>query len=500
MPASSKLLTDSAVNAVHSIRSSLRPNDRIVFVSGNFNIVHPGHLRLLQFAAECGDVLVVGVTRDDAHAVLVPRELRLAGVAAIGIVSHVVALPGAVADFVAELKPDIVVKGSEYEDRDNPERAVVDAYGGRLLFGSGEARFSSFDLLESELRETEFRSIRKPADFRDRHQFGLNGLRDLVGRFSDLKVVVLGDLIVDDYIACEPLGMSQEDPTIVVSPIHSDRFVGGAGIVAAHASGLGARTHFISVVGQDATADFASDALRRYGVNAQLIIDDSRPTTLKQRYRANGKTLLRVSHLRQHPIGDDVAESILVAVEQALDSSHLLVFSDFNYGCLPQDLVDAVIQRCRHKGIMMVADSQASSQIGDVSRFKGMHLVTPTEHEARLSMRDSTSGLVVLAEKLREHSKAAQVFITLGAEGLLINAPSGRGDEYQTDQVPAMNRHAKDVSGAGDSLLVTASMALAAGATVWQSAYLGSIAAACQVGRMGNLPLSEGELMAELDR
>ena len=147
---------------------------------------------------------------------------------------------------------------------------------------------------------------------------------------------------------------------------------------------------------------------------------------------------------------------------------------------------------------MMVGDSQASSQISDVSRFTGMSLLTPTEHEARLAVHDYSSGLVVLAESLRRKADARQLFITLGAEGLLIHAPDKSGSECLTDQLPALNTSPKDVSGAGDSLLTCASMALAVGADVWQSAYLGSIAAACQVSRVGNSPLNAEELVMEL--
>jgi bifunctional ADP-heptose synthase (sugar kinase/adenylyltransferase) len=127
-----------------------------------------------------------------------------------------------------------------------------------------------------------------------------------------------------------------------------------------------------------------------------------------------------------------------------------------------------------------------------------MRLITPTEHEARLAMRDNSSGLVVLAEALRRQARAEQLFITLGAEGLLIHARANGSDEYVTDQLPAFNTAPKDVSGAGDSLLTCSSLALAVGADIWQCAYLGSIAAACQVSRVGNSPLSADELVTEL--
>jgi len=471
---------------------------RVVFVSGNFNILHPGHLRLLQFARDCGEVLIVGVNADSSPAVTVPAEMRLEGVRAIGIVDYALLLDERPEQFILRLKPAVVVKGKEFEDRRNPEREAVESYGGMLLFGSGEVRFSSLDLLQRELLEANLSPITKPRGFAERHGFTFGDLQQVVRKIAGLRVMVIGDLIVDEYINCEPLGMSQEDPTIVVTPIKQDRFVGGAGIVAAHASGLGADATYFGVTGSDTTASFATERLRRFGVSARLLRDSSRPTTLKQRFRASGKTLLRVSHLRQHDLSRELSEQLYREVTEALHRIDLVMFSDFNYGCLAQGLVDRLIAYCRERNIMMVADSQASSQIGDVSRFHLMRLITPTEHEARLAVRDYTSGLVVLAEALRTRAQAEVVFVTLGAEGLLIHAPASSEDGFMTDQLPAFNTAPKDVSGAGDSLFVCASMALAVGADVWRSAYLGSVGAACQVSRLGNMPITATELLTEL--
>jgi rfaE bifunctional protein kinase chain/domain len=292
--------------------------------------------------------------------------------------------------------------------------------------------------------------------------------------------------------------MSEEDPTIVVTPIEKERFVGGAGIVAAHAQGLGAKVNFFSVTGTDEAAEFAKSKLQGFGVDATLLRDDSRPTTLKQRYRSKGKTLLRVSHLRQHDISKELISKMDSAIDAAIGSSDVLIFSDFNYGCLPQTLVESITARCKKHGVMMVADSQSSSQVGDVSRFKGMALLTPTERETRLALRDFNSGLVILADKLQKEAKAANVVITLGSEGLLVYT-GVPGKNIHTDRLPAMNTAARDPAGAGDSLLTTAALALATGANIWLASYLGALAAACQVGRIGNLPLTPKELHAAIE-
>jgi rfaE bifunctional protein kinase chain/domain len=283
-------------------------------------------------------------------------------------------------------------------------------------------------------------------------------------------------------------------------PVDWTRFVGGAGIVAAHAAGLGASVQFISVTGKDAARDYAVEGLAAAGVAAQLLIDDTRPTTLKQRYRSKGKSLLRVSHLHQSAISAALQAQLMTVMEQVLEGADLLVFSDFNYGCLPQPLVDQLVSMAKTHGVLLAADSQSSSQVGDISRFKGMDLITPTEREARISTRNREDGLVVLAEQLRQQAAAHNVLLKLGEEGLLIHAGrgEGEGDGWLTDRVDALNSAAKDVAGAGDSLLITSAMTLACGGTIWEAACLGSLAAAVQVGRVGNTPLRTEELLREL--
>jgi rfaE bifunctional protein kinase chain/domain len=475
-------------------------SDLIVFVSGRFNVLHPGHLRLLRFARESGVRLVVAVESDRVAGkyALVPEDLRLEGVQSISWVDEAFIFDEPLPALIARLRPDIVVKGKEHESANNPELAVLEQYGGQLKFSSGETIFSSLDLIHKEFQAYDTQSISLPNEYLRRHCIDKSRFAELLSDFAGLKVCVVGDLIIDEYITCEPLGMSQEDPTIVVTPVDSTRFVGGAGIVAAHAAGLGAAVQFVSVTGNDASRNYALEGLAAAGVAAQLLVDDSRPTTLKQRYRSKGKSLLRVSHLHQGAISAALQTQLLTALEQTLEGADLLVFSDFNYGCLPQPLVEQLVAMAKSRGVLLAADSQSSSQLGDISRFKGMDLITPTEREARISTRNREDGLVVLAEQLRQQASAHNVLLKLGEEGLLIHAGNGEGDDWLTDRVDALNSAAKDVAGAGDSLLIASAMTLACGGTIWEAACLGSLAAAVQVGRVGNTPLRTEELLREL--
>ena len=295
--------------------------------------------------------------------------------------------------------------------------------------------------------------MRKPLEFPKRHGFGISQLKALLGKLVGMRVAVVGDLIIDEYVTCDAVGMSQEDPTIVVTPLMTRTFVGGAGAVAAHAHGLGADVSFFTLVGDDDAARFARNSLDEQGVSLKTFADSTRPTTRKQRFRALNKTLLRVNHLRQHAADGAIQRQMLTAVERALKNCDLLLFSCFNYGCLPQDLVDAIADRARKKGVMMAADSQVSSQTGDVSRFKSMTLLTPTEHEARVALNDFESGLAVVSERLLERARAENLVVTLGAEGALVNTMVD--GTFTSDRLPAFNPSPKDVSGAGDSLFMS---------------------------------------------
>ncbi len=472
------------------------PNQKLVFVSGNFNIIHPGHLRLLNFAQTCGERLIVGLFEDAEPGVIVPYDLRCESLKSMSAVADVISIKTSqLADFISTLKPHAVVKGKEHESGHNPERDVVRQYGGHLIFSSGEAKFSSVDLIRSELALPGEFILRHDNEFLLKHGTSRDRLKDIAQKFDGVQALVIGDLIIDEYIYCDPLGMSQEDPTIVVTPVDSRTFTGGAGIVAGHVASLGASSRYISVTGDDETASKSEKSLAGFGVEAALIRDSSRPTILKQRFRASNKTLLRVSHLRAHDIGEEFISSVMEQFHKLLPKTDLVIFSDFNYGCLPQPLVDSITQICRVRGIPFVADSQASSQVGDVSRYVGATMISATEREVRLAVNDFKSGLQNVANRLLEKSQAKTLIVKLGAEGLLVISPN---PEFTTDSLKAMNSNPVDVAGAGDAFLSASSLALAAGATIWEASYLGSIAASIQVSRIGNVPLQKELILSEL--
>ena len=219
---------------------------RTVFISGNFNIVHPGHLRLFRYARSLADRLIIGVHSDrlaagKAH---LPEALRLEVVRSNNLVSEALIVDEPISAVLDRVRPDIVVKGKEHESSYNVEEETIKKLGGQLIFSSGEVAFSSSQLLSTSLLMGAGGVSRIPSDFSERHECTPRDLIRIINCFSGVRVRVIGDLIVDKYVSCEPLGMSQEDPTIVLRPLDTTQYLGGAGIVAAHAAGLGGECRF----------------------------------------------------------------------------------------------------------------------------------------------------------------------------------------------------------------------------------------------------------------
>jgi rfaE bifunctional protein kinase chain/domain len=484
---------------LEDIKASISGGLRVSFVSGKFNVIHPGHIRLFRFAREISDYLVVGIFRDgSSDDLLIEEEERLEGVTTNTWVDAAFILREDITSTIKNLRPDIVVKGTEHKSGDNPELAAVEEYGGVVHFASGNTSFSSLELLQSEIGTSHDGLMRHAGQYLSRHNISLGQLHSTVKKMSGIRTLVIGDLIVDRYIDCEPIGMSSEDPSLVVSPLLTQTFLGGAGIVAAHCASLGGKAHFVSVCGDDGDAEYARNKLRNFGVNATCLADLSRPTTSKTRYRANGQTMLRVNNLRDHEISNHITEQVLEPALDLLSEIDLLILSDFSYGVFTNDLIAKITNASRQKNIIIVADSQSSSQFGDISRFTDVTLITPTEKEARLAVKDKHGGLVKVAEKLQSLVNARDVVLTLGSEGVFLRTKTRQIDIWQDDRIPALNRDPKDVAGAGDAFLVGSGLAMAIGVPVWEAAYVGSMAAACQVGRIGNIPVGVDEMVDEL--
>lgn len=467
-------------------------------VSGKFQVIHAGHIRIFKLARELSQELVValdvsGLEVDDI-------SWRLQAIQNIDFVGRVLMYENDIEAVLLEEKPNYVVKGREFAYSKNVEEALLAQWGGRLIFSSGDSFFSERDMIASKSVGASGSKPLLPQEFMERHKISKIRLLEILKSFEGKKVCVIGDLIIDEFINCHPLGMSQEEPTVVVTPIDKRRFLGGAGIVAAHCTSLGATTTLITVRGDDEAGALSMKMSSEYGFEMISLIDSTRPTTYKQRFRSGSQTLLKLTHLRSENISNEMEVELLEKSRSIIQASDIVIFSDFSYGVLTSRVTSEILKICKLRKVFVAADSQSSSQIGDLSRFVSCDLITSTEREARLELRDEGSGLVILAENLRSFLATKNLLLKLGGDGLIIHGVSEIGELIKTDQVPSLADIVADASGAGDSLLATATLCLASNATIYEAALLGSVVAAIQVSRVGNVPITSSQVISLLDK
>ena len=226
-------------------------SDVTVLCFGHFNSIHPGHIRYFQYAASYGAQLIVALEGDSQMPLAVQDQVlceldRAESLAAHDIVDQVIIMDdGSLQDLVKLIQPKALVLGKEFESYSPPRlaRAVDQARGQGIDVGyaAGETRYSSTDLLHGTQSELELDRWQKFQKILTDHHIDLDELLTKLENLSKSHVLVLGDTIVDQYVACDPVGMSNEAPVVVVKELETRDYIGGAAIVAAHVAGLGAR-------------------------------------------------------------------------------------------------------------------------------------------------------------------------------------------------------------------------------------------------------------------
>jgi rfaE bifunctional protein kinase chain/domain len=336
-----------------------------------------------------------------------------------------------------------------------------------------------------------------------RHDIAAHTIDQLLTAFSEKRVLVIGDLIIDKYVLCDATDLASEAAMMSLTRLEEQVYVGGAGIVARHLAGLGATPYLLSTAGHDEYSAMAQGVLENESITTKLIpCRDKLPE--KTRFLVETSKLLRVEEGQSHPL-DSVAEQKafdwITSISGGFDA---VVFCDFGYGTITGGLWERMQRWLRRKVGVVVAD--ISGQRGQLTRFKNVNLLCPTERELRTALNDFESGLSSVAWKALEQTQARQLMVTLGKKGLVVfdrqsqdaNCPEWRG-RLRSEYLPTLADRVVDPLGCGDSLLAVTTMALAGGGNLMQAAYLGSAAAAWQIAHLGNLPLDSAGLRRFLD-
>ena len=473
-----------------------------VLAYGHFNTIHPGHIRYLRHARNLGEKLVVALIGDGnpEEQSIYPflQKERAEALSLLGIADKIYLLQSEeLIEAVELLKPSFLILGTEFQQRLSVEDKLALKKDKNCIvqFHAGDAQYASTDLLSFSERELRLQRREKFNSACIRQGLDQKKILSSMENWRFTRLAVLGDTILDQYAACEALGMSAEAPVVVVRELEKKNFIGGAAVVAAHIRALGAACDLVSVVGADNSANHLKKELKTQGIGDALIIDSSRPTTFKKRYIVENQKLFRVSRLEDNNLNKDVEEKVIAKLESLAPSIQGIIVSDFVYGVITPNILKVVESLVNRYKLFLFGDVQCSSQVGSVTRFKNFSLLCPNEREARLALQDKESGLELLSQKLLKHTKCERLIMKLGAEGFIAYDKDSAGN---SQAFPALSVNPVDVAGAGDSLLAVMATGLASKQGIMPTAALACCMASLAVETMGNSPISSSKLRSSI--
>jgi len=318
-------------------------------------------------------------------------------------------------------------------------------------------------------------------------------IQEIVDNFGSRRIVVLGDLMLDEFIWGEVRRISPEAPVPVVEVKRESWHLGGAGNVVSNLLELGAQAFPLGIVGDDEAAVLLRHRFAERGAEVQGIVTDlSRPTTRKTRIVAHSQQMVRADREDRTPIIDEVAALIIAAFKSALENAHAAIISDYDKGLLTPHVLNSVIEIARAEGKIICLDPK----IKNFQYYRHVDVITPNQLEAEratnIEITDEAS-LKTAAHRIREMLDCKNVLITRGEHGMsLLNAAG------EMTQISTVAREVYDVTGAGDTVIATLTLALATGAEFEEAARIANHAAGVVVGKVGTATVSQSELLAAL--
>jgi len=321
----------------------------------------------------------------------------------------------------------------------------------------------------------------------------LERLRRRIDAMQGLSVLVLGDLMLDLYLKGSVERISPEAPVPVVAIRTRERRLGGAANVARNIAALGGRPRLVGLRGDDEAGRELAEALFKAGIGAEdLVVDPGRPTTVKTRILGAGQQICRVDSEERRPAAGEALAALTARALALLGEAKALLLSDYGKGVLADPLVTAVVAAARERGIPVVVDPKE----GHFAAYRGVDLVTPNRAEAGgsfgLPIRNE-ADLERVGAGLMERLAVKALMITLGEGGIALFAGEGPSRRF-----PAKAREVFDVTGAGDTVVATLALALAAGASLDEGAQLANHAAGIVVGEIGTAAVTPTELVAAI--
>ncbi|MDP2168200.1 MAG: PfkB family carbohydrate kinase [Thermodesulfovibrionales bacterium] len=483
--------------------AALRREGKVVVQShGIFDIVHPGIIRHLTEAKKLGNVLIVTVIKDKdvrrgPGRPIFPEQMRVENAASLWMVDYVCMVDDETPfDCVKMIKPDVFAKGQTYHERDQKIHKKIFEAEKELYFGQTKIQetegfsFSSSSIINNFLdiypddTKAFLRKFSKKYDFKD--------IADTLNNIKDMKVLLIGDGIIDEYHYCDSMGKSAKAPLVVSRYLAHEVFTGGAFAIANHVAGLCGKVHLVSLLGNhDSREDFIRKNLKP-NIDAKFFYRDDGPTVIKKRYinQYLNQKLFEINYLSDSYIGGQMESDISAYIRSVMPGYDLVMVSDFGHGFITGGMIRAIEG---HAGKLAVNTQTNSANAGYnmITKYRRSNFICLDEPEIRLAAQERFANIEDVAKNMFNVLNTDCLVVTLGKKGAI--AVSGNEDAVRT---PIFSSKVVDTVGAGDAVFAFTAPIFASGAPLEMISFIGNAAGALAVQIVCNKkPIEKHELL-----
>lgn len=465
----------------------------VVLCHGVFDLLHLGHVRHIEAARREGDVLIVTVTADrfvnkGPGRPVFTDNLRAEMLAALEYVDWVgVNHEPHAATLLSMLKPDVYVKGGDYKNSQddvtgniNLEAQTQHAHGGRIVF-TEEITYSSSALINRHL-DVYSPGLQRFLDELRSRDFLPQVLRRLE-QLSTMKVLVVGDAIIDEYQYVEPMGKSAKETMIATRYTGKEVFAGGVFATANHLAGFVGQVDVLTCLGDHDSYEELIRSRLKPGIGLKTVHKSNAPTTRKCRF-IDGyslRKLFEVCHLDDYPLAGS-AETEFIGMFDAICSQYdMVLVNDFGHGLLTRNAIEVISSKARFLAVNAQSNS-ANFGYNLITKYPKVDFVCIDAMEARLAVRDKHAPLdVVVGELMPRLVTCNRLAVTQGKNGCLVYSK-----EAGLEEVPVLTDSIVDTMGAGDAFFAVTAPLVAVGAPMTEVGFMGNAAGALKVGILGH--------------
>lgn len=467
----------------------------IALCHGVFDLVHPGHIIHLEQAKKMADILVVSITaaqyvRKGPGRPYFDDQMRMKVLAALECVDYVMLSEGYTVDDIVEcIEPDIYVKGEEYARAEDDltgkieeEKALVESHGGKIGYTTGQV-FSSTKLINTAMSGLSEEVRAYMLDFKTRYHMAK--IREYAEKASKLKVLVVGDVIIDKYSYCDVQGMMSKDMGYSAKLSYTEEYLGGAVAIARHLSTFADTVTLMSVIGKEEKIQNLLLNKLTDGVQLDMVYSSWRPTIIKHRYltrnekREEYKKIFAVNNI---PENLSYEEKVLTDFKNRLKNTitkyDAVFVCDFGHGLIDRETMELIQKKAK----FLVLNCQTNSS------NKGLNIITKYTRADVFSLDQQELKLAFPENSMDEEKGLKRLSEYLGCKGWLTRGSKGAWgiDKEKIWECPAFTLQVKDTIGAGDAFFSVAGIFAAAGAPVEVGTVMGNIGGALGANIVGN--------------